>query len=164
MKKFTIVLFMSLFVMACNQDKEAMAAFEKNSKTMDLLFKSYANENVDYSKFNENAVFRGTLFGSKDSLYLDEIKEIHKEFFKIYDVEHLTEFNYLPGVNPETGKIDGSVRMYYDMKVTRTATDSTEEKSVIIPIYESFDFDEEGKALFIQWYCDWTASIGSLEN
>lgn len=164
MKKLTILLIFSLFVISCDQNKEAMAAFEKNSKTMDLLYKSYADENVDYSKFNEDVVFKGTLFGSKDSLYLDEIKQIHKDFFKTYDVEHMTEFNFLPGVNPETGKIDGSVRMYYDMKVTRTATDSTEEKSVIIPIYESFDFDEEGRALYVQWYCDWTANMTSLEE
>jgi len=36
-------------------------------------------------------------------------------------------------------------------------------KSVVIPIYESFDFDDEGKAIYVQWYCDWTASISSLE-
>jgi len=54
---------------------------------------------------------------------------------------------------------DGSVRFYYDMQVTN----SSNGKSVVIPIYESFDFDEDGKALYVQWYCDWTASIESLE-
>ena len=33
----------------------------------------------------------------------------------------------------------------------------------LIPIYESFDFDNEGKAIYVQWYCDWTASISSLD-
>ena len=59
----------------------------------------------------------------------------------------------------KTGQADGSVRMYYDMQVTNT----TNSKSVIIPIYESFDFNEEGKAVFVQWYSDWTASIESIE-
>ena len=164
MKQLIILCMFSLFVISCNENKEAMIAFEENSKTTDILFKSYANEDVDYSKFNENVVFKGTLLGSKDSLRLDEIKQLHKEFFKKYDVKHMTELNYLPGVNPATGKTDGSVRLYYDMKVTRTATDSTAEKSVIIPIYESFDFDEQGKALYVQWYSDWTANIASLEK
>ena len=70
---------------------------------------------------------------------------------------------YLTGVNPDTGVTDGSVRMYYDLEVTRTATDSTEAKSIIVPIYESFDFNDEGKVTYVQWYCDWTASLESLK-
>ncbi len=71
----------------------------------------------------------------------------------------MAPFNYLQGVNAETGKADGSVRMYYAMEVTNT----TNDKSVVVPIYESFDFNEEGKATFVQWYCDWTASLESIE-
>ena len=42
-------------------------------------------------------------------------------------------------------------------------TNSSNGKSVVVPIYESFDFDQEGKAIYVQWYCDWTASISSLD-
>ena len=169
MKKLLYIPVLAIMICSCNnqaetKDSAVNKSFEKNSQTMQALFESYANESIDYSRFSENAVFKGTLLGSKDSLSLAEVKEIHKGFFAKYDVKHLGEFNYLQGVNPETGNADGSVRMYYDMKVTRTATDSTEEKSVIIPIYESFDFDEGGKALYVQWYCDWTASLASLED
>ena len=51
------------------------------------------------------------------------------------------------------------MRMYYNMEVTN----SSNEKSVVIPIYESFDFDSEGKAIYVQWYSDWTASLESIE-
>ena len=143
----------------CTMKSETKEAFKKNSETMQLLFESYANESVDYSKFADDVVFRGTLLGSPDSLNLDQIKGIHKEFFAKYDVKHMAPFNYLQGVNPQTGQADESVRMYYQMQVTNT----TNGKFVVIPIYESFDFNEEGKAVFVQWYCDWTASLESIE-
>ena len=143
----------------CAMKAETKEAFKKNSETMQLLFESYANESVEYSHFADDVVFRGTLLGSSDSLNLDQIKGIHKEFFAKYDVKHMAPFNYLQGVNPETGQADESVRMYYQMQVTNT----TNDKSVVIPIYESFDFNEEGKAVFVQWYCDWTASLESIE-
>jgi hypothetical protein len=42
-------------------------------------------------------------------------------------------------------------------------TNSQSGKSVVVPIYESFDFNEKGKAVYVQWYCDWTASLNSIE-
>ena len=164
MKKFLYSILLCAFVFSCNSKSDVdnsvvNKSFEENSKTMQALLESYANEDVDYSRFSEDVVFKGTLYGSKDSLGLNEIKSIHKDFFNKYDVKHMAPFNFLQGVNAETGEADGSVRFYYDMQVTN----SSNGKSVVIPIYESFDFDDEGKAIFVQWYCDWTASISSLE-
>ena len=127
---------------------------------MQALSESYANENVDYSRFSDEAVFKGTLLGAPDTLRLDQIKAIHKDFFAKYDVKHMAPFNFLQGVNPETGESDGSVRFYYDMQVTN----SSNGKSVVIPIYESFDFDDEGKILYLQYYGDFTAAFISLEE
>ena len=164
MKKILYSIFLSFFLFSCNsgtQSNKATSteAFEKNSKTMQALLDSYANESVDYSHFSKDVIFKGTLLGSPDSLRLDQIKGIHKEFFAKYDVKHMAPFNFLQGVNPETGESDGSVRFYYDMEVTN----SSNGKSVVIPIYESFDFDNEGKAIYVQWYCDWSSSISSLD-
>jgi len=163
MKKIFYSILLSVFIFSCNSQTESdntvNLSFEKNSETMQALLESYANEDVDYSRFADDVVFRGTLLGAPDSLKLDQIKAIHKDFFAKYDVKHMAPFNFLQGVNPETGDADGSVRFYYDMQVTN----SSNGKSVVIPIYESFDFDDEGKAIFVQWYCDWTASLSSLE-
>ena len=163
MKKIFYSILLSVFILSCNSQTESdhtiNLSFEKNSETMQALLESYANEDVDYSRFADDVVFRGTLLGAPDSLKLDQIKAIHKDFFAKYDVKHMAPFNFLQGVNPETGEADGSVRFYYDMQVTN----SSNGKSVVIPIYESFDFDDEGKAIFVQWYCDWTASLSSLE-
>ena len=163
MKKIFYSILLSVFILSCNSQTESddtvNLSFEKNSETMQALLESYANEDVDYSRFANDVVFRGTLLGAPDSLKLDQIKAIHKDFFAKYDVKHMAPFNFLQGVNPETGEADGSVRFYYDMQVTN----SSNGKSVVIPIYESFDFDDEGKAIFVQWYSDWTASLSSLE-
>ena len=164
MKKTLYSVLLTVFIFSCdsgnNPNVSAVSqSFEKNSETMQALLESYANENVDYSRFSDEAVFKGTLLGAPDTLRLDQIKAIHKDFFAKYDVKHMAPFNFLQGVNPETGESDGSVRFYYDMQVTN----SSNGKSVVIPIYESFDFDDEGKAIYVQWYCDWTASISSLE-
>ena len=164
MKKTLYSVLLTVFIFSCdsgnNSNVSAVSqSFEKNSETMQALLDSYANENVDYSRFSNEAVFKGTLLGAPDTLRLDQIKAIHKDFFAKYDVKHMAPFNFLQGVNPETGESDGSVRFYYDMQVTN----SSNGKSVVIPIYESFDFDDEGKAIYVQWYCDWTASISSLE-
>ena len=162
MKKILYSILLCVFIFSCDATDDASStnqSFEENSKTMQALLDSYANENVDYSHFADNVVFKGTVFGSPDSLKLHQIKAIHKDFFEKYDVKHMAPFNFLQGVNPETGESDGSVRFYYDMQVTN----SSNGKSVVVPIYESFDFDQEGKAIYVQWYCDWTASISSLD-
>lgn len=163
MKKIFYLSVFAIFFVSCdstnNNESTVNETFKENSKTMQALLESYANEDVDYSRFSEDVVFKGTLYGSKDSLGLNEIKSIHKDFFNKYDVKHMAPFNFLQGVNPQNGEADGSVRFYYDMQVTN----SLNGKSVVIPIYESFDFDNEGKAIYVQWYCDWTAHISSLE-
>ena len=109
MKKILYSIIATFLIFACNDENlEINKTFEKNSETMEILLNSFANEAVDYSHFSENAVFKGTLLGSKDSLFLGEIKEIHKGFFAKYDVEHPPTFNFLQGVNPDTGNADGS--------------------------------------------------------
>lgn len=164
MKNFIYFTFLSVALYSCNPNEEAMKTFENNSKTIDALFTSFVNESVDYSHFADDVVFKGTLVGSADSLSLSEIKLAHQDFFTRYDAKYLTPLKFLTGVNADTGVTDGSVRLYYDMQVTLPATESSEAKSVAVSIYESYDFNEEGKILYVQWYCDWTASLASLEE
>jgi hypothetical protein len=164
MKNLIYFTFLSFAFYSCNPNAEAMKNFEKNSKTIDALFAGFANESVDYSQFADDVVFKGTLVGSVDSLRLDDIKSAHKEFFANYDAKYVTPLNHLTGVNADTGVTDGSVRLYYDLQVTSLATETSESKSVVVSVYESFDFNEEGKILYAQWYSDWTGSLASLEE
>jgi len=106
-----------------------------------------------------------TGFGSKDSLGLDELMKMDKQMWATYDFKLLTNPPVLlPGVNPDTKKPDGSVRHYSDWEVTLPATDSTEAKSGKIKLYESFDFDAEGKILFQQVYGDFTGLMMYLHT
>ena len=164
MKNLIYFTFLSFAFYSCNPNAEAMKTFEKNSKTIDALFTSFANESVDYSHFADDVVFKGTLVGSADSLRLSDIKLAHQDFFAKYDAKYLTPLNFLTGVNADTGVTDGSVRLYYDLEVTLLGAETVEPNSVVISVYESFDFNEEGKILYAQWYSDWTGSLASLQQ
>ncbi len=56
--------------------------------------------------------------------------------------------------------MDGSARMYANLKVTLTEN----QKSITIPMYESYDFDENGKIQLFQYFGDFTAALLSLEE
>lgn len=168
MKTIYAVVLLALFVLGCQQstDNAAKAMFDKNCETVKANLSGFAAENLDYSMYAEDAVLFETAVGAeKDSLFLDDIKARDKEIWKYFDFELVTDpVVLLPGVNPETKAMDGSVRYYGDWKVTRPKTDSTEAKSGIVRIYESFDFDEEGKILFQQGYGDFTGLMMHLSD
>ena len=77
-----------------------------------------------------------------------------------YDFSTSQPLNLLPGVNPETKEMDGSVRTYFNLTVTLTEN----QKSITIPMYESYDFDEDGKIVFYQFYGDVTSALSSLNE
>jgi hypothetical protein len=80
--------------------------------------------------------------------------------FPKYNFSYSSPLKFLPGVNSETKEMDGSVRFYCSINVTETTT----QKSVSIPMYYSFDFDDEGKFLYQQFYGDITAHINYLNE
>lgn len=159
MKIIFSVLCLSILLIACQPkaDNSANEAFEKNSQTVLANIEGFEKESVDYSMYANDFVLRETSFGSTDSLNLDILKTRDKELWAAYDFEFVTEpIVLLPGVNAETRLLDGSVRYYGDWKVTLTATDSTKSKSGVMRMYESFDFDSEGKIIYQQGYGDFT--------
>ncbi len=158
MKTIFAALCASILLASCQPpaDNSANEAFEKNSKTAMDNLTGFANENTDYSQYADNFIMRGTGFGDSDSLTLAQVKESDQQLWKSFDFKIIGDIVLLPGVNPETKLPDGSVRHYSDWEITRPATDSTEARSGIIKLYESYDFDEEGKIIFQQVYGDFT--------
>ena len=157
MKVVYSALFASVLFIGCQPpvDNSANEAFDKNSKVVLAEIEGWANESMDYDAlYAENAFARPTSFGSPDSVGLAEIKANNQEMWDMFDFELLTEPYLLPGVNVETKKADGSVRYYGKWKLTLPATDSTEERSGEIKLYESFDFNEEGKIVYQQGFGD----------
>ncbi len=167
MKFIYSILCLSLLFVGCQPkpDNSANEAFEKNSQTVLANLEGFQNENQDYSQYAKDFVMGDTGFGNKDSLSLEEVMKADKELWENYDFKLLTDpVNLLPGVNADTKLADGSVRHYSDWQVTLPATDSTEAKSGIIKLYESFDFDADGKIVFQQVYGDFTGLMMYLHS
>jgi len=159
MKKIYILFILSLILVSCQPpvDNSAKEKFEKNAKTVQAYIDGFEAESIDYDKIysKQLVVMRGTSFGSNDSTGLPELMMNDRKGWAKFDFELLNKpAVLLPGVNADTKELDGSVRYYGTWKVTRPATDSTEEKSGVIKLYESFDFDDEGKIVYQQYYGD----------
>ena len=167
MKKIIYLVTLIIFAFACNSDVSVKVTddnvskiFEKNCETVKAYEAAFCQENIDYEKFySEKAIIKGTILGDNDSMYVADRKVAHQELWKKYDFS-MSPLDPLPGVNLETKKMDGSVRMYFDITITLTENG----KSVTIPMYNSFDFDDEGKILYLQYYGDFTAAFLSLEE
>ncbi len=157
MKITYLALISSAILIGCQPaaDNSASEAFERNSKVVLAELAGWENENMDYDAiYADDVFFRPTSFNSPDSASLEQIKESNQQMFDMFDFELLGEPNLLPGVHAETKLVDGSVRYYGTWKVTLPATDSTEEKTAELKMYESFDFNEEGKIAYQQGFGD----------
>ena len=167
MKKTIYFLFVIFFFAACNfkdpsiaESENIFKVYEKNCETVLAYENAFCQENIDYEKFySEKAIIKGTMLGDKDSMFVADRKIAHQELWKKYDFS-MSPLDPLPGVNPETKKMDGSVRMYFDITITLTENGNF----VTMPMYNSFDFDDEGKILYLQYYGDFTSAFLSLEE
>lgn len=178
MKFMYAFLCLSLFLLGCKDANETTTmdpdesemsmddVFKKNSETVMANLKGWQNEDLDYSMYASDFVLLDTGFGAeKDSVSLNEMMDYDKMLWKNYDFKLLTDPPVLlPGVNSDTKKPDGSVRHYSDWEVTRVATDSMPAKSGVLHMYESFDFNEEGKILYQQGYADFTGIMMYLNK
>ena len=167
MKRIYSILCLSLLFIGCQPppDNSSSEAFGKNSKTVLANLDGFQNENQDYSQYASNFVMANTGFGAKDSLSLEELIENEKQLWRIYDFKILSDpIILLPGVNTDTKLADGSVRHYTEWEVTLSATDSTEAKSGVFQLYETYDFDAEGKIIFQSAYADFGGLFGYLHS
>ena len=167
MKKTIYFLSIILFVSSCSsdvslieKDENIYKIFKENCETVIAYETAFCEESIDYEFFySENAIIKGTMLGDKDSMYVADRMIAHQELWQKYDFS-MSPLNPLPGVNPETKKMDGSVRMYFDITITLTENGN----SVTMPMYNSFDFDDEGKIIYLQYYGDFTSAFLSLEE
>ena len=166
MKVIYSILFLSILFVGCQPkaDNSANEAFEKNSKTVLSNLEGWQNENLDYSMYATDFAMLETAFGApKDSLNLDEVMANDKQMWERFNFKLLTSPPVLlPGVNADTKLADGSVRHYSSWEVTLLATDSTAAKSGVIRLYESFDFNTEGKIRYQQTYGDFGGFMNYL--
>ena len=164
MKTYFTIFCITFLLISCESkvDNSANETFEKNSKTVMTYLEGYQNESLDYSElFADDFVMNDTHYGvATDSLSLSDVIANDKDSWANADFKIISEINLLPGVNAETKLADGSVRYYGDWEITIPANDSIPAKSGVLRLYESFDFNEEGKIIFQQYYGD----FGGLQN
>ncbi|MBT8262065.1 MAG: hypothetical protein KJO05_04525 [Bacteroidia bacterium] len=175
MKNTLYLLLLAFVLTGCKtdhngeQDKDhddpVAAVFEANSKTVMANLEGWQNENLDYSMYAGDFYLYETAFSAeKDSLSLEEMKAYDKEMWANYDFKMVSEAVLLPGVKRASTEPDGSVRHYPVWEVTKPATDSTEARTGTIRLYESFDFNEEGKILRQQVFGDFTGLMMYLHG
>ena len=170
MKIMYSMLCLALLIVACKSepDNSANELFAKNAETVLKSISDWENETPDYSIFADNAIAYNSYFGAEvDSVMIhsEESKANDKAFLAKYDFKLVTTPPvFLPGVNADTKLPDGSVRYYGAWEVTLPATDSTEAKSGIIKLYESYDFDANGKIAIQQGYGDYSGLMMYLNE
>ncbi|WP_034044710.1 hypothetical protein [Wocania ichthyoenteri] len=170
MKIMYSMLCLALLIVGCKAepDNSANELFAKNSETILKSISNWENETPDYSIYAENAVALSTRFGAEvDTVMVlsEESKASDKAFLERFDFKFLNNPPVLlPGVNADTKLPDGSVRYYGAWEVTLSATDSTEAKSGIIKLYNSYDFDANGKIIYQQGYGDYSGIMNYLNE
>ena len=146
-------------------DAPAAVTFETNSATIARVFADFEAESDDFfTHFNEGAVWRGTGLNAPDTVTLQEVTAKYKAAWAKYDYELISPTNFLPGVNPETKVVDGSVRGYFEWDISKPATDTSVERSVRVKVYESFDFNPEGEIIYTQVFGNLLAGYAYLEG
>lgn len=156
----------AVVLFSCSQPaSDASAKFEANSATIAEVFADFEAESDDFfTHFNADAIWRGTGLNAPDSVSLEQVTAKYKTAWANYDYELISPTNFLPGVNPQTKAVDGSVRGYFEWNISKAATDSTEARSVRVKVYESFDFNPEGEIIYTQVYGNLIAGYAYLEE
>ena len=139
--------------------------FQENCETVRSYIEGLQSENIDYSLFADDFYRINTGFQAKqDTVTLDKFIDSRANFAAAYNVELMIEPVLLPGVLAETGEPNGSVRYYSEWRITTKETDENSSKEATIKLYESFDFNEEGKISINMVYGDFTAMFQYLND
>ena len=163
---FAAIAAAAALFFSCNPPAtDATATFEANSATIAQVFADFEAESDEFfTHFNADAIWRGTGLNAPDSVTLEQVTAKYKAAWAKYDYELISPTNFLPGVNPQTKAVDGSVRGYFEWNISKAATDSTEAKSVRVKVYESFDFNPEGEIMYTQVYGNLMAGYAYLDE
>lgn len=174
MKTTYLILLFVLFAACQNEggmdsSKDSMTAeiemFEQNAAVIQGVLADFESEDDRFfTHFDAESYWASTGVNGSDSIPFERMKTIYHSLWEQYDYEMISDVNLLPGVNPNTKQVDGSVRGYFEWKLSKPATDSTDSKSVTLWIYESFDFKSNGKIGFTQVYGNLEAAYAKLEE
>jgi limonene-1,2-epoxide hydrolase len=167
MKNVFFAGIMTLLAIGCNQDEkkenassgndaEVTALYEKNLSTLKAFVAAFEKEDID----GDAALVADTAFWNSPA-YGDTVhtKKHWMESLKYYmdnwNNLHLTNGQFLPGVDSATHEFDGSVRYYGRWDGVHTSGLSTQ-----VNFYGTYEFDKDNKIIFGADFFD----LGGLMN
>ena len=141
MKQKIIILFIGVLAVACSNKNHA--DFKKNTETAKAYFKLHEQEDAEamFPYLHEDIQWQMPAYGSK-LVSLEEVKGAILGYQAAFDDMKFTAEAWLPGVDTETGALDGSTRVYGTWNCINTKTG----KEVNLTSYHSFEF-KDGKII-----------------
>ncbi len=169
MKKLLFLSIISLFAFSCNSgekneeattsDKNAdmQTVYEQNLATVKNCVTDFENKNLaDYANnIADTAVWNSPVYGDTDSTKTHWMQSL-KYWTDNWDSLHLTNGNFLPGLDPVTHEINGSVRYYGRWDGVHKATGKTTQ----VNFYGTYEFNKDHKIISGADYFD----VGGLLN
>lgn len=112
-----------------NKVRRMMAAFEN----MDL--------EKAYSYFDEKAQFSNLEMPIDERMNLDEIKEMHKDFYENFEIVSIDVVGYPDALDYEIGGGGTTVQSWWNFRVIR----KSDKKKLTMPAMYTHDFNDDGK-------------------
>ena len=153
MKKLLVML---VFLLASCSGPQQNPDFEKNVELAKNYFATFVTEDFDATAalLSDDVEWQGCFYGT-ELMNKEQAMEYSKGWHDTMENITYTAENYLPGVDPETGLLNGSVRTYG----TWTGTNTASNKDFEISMYHYFTFNEDGKIINAGDYGDATGLI-----
>jgi len=139
MKKL-LILIMMITLSSCTGVQQN-PDFDKNVELAKTWFTTFTSEDYDATAalMSEDVEWQGCFYGSP-VMNKEEAMAYMKGWHDAMENITYTPENYLPGVDPETGQLNGSVRTYGVWTGTNTASG----KNFEILMYHYFTFNDNG--------------------
>ncbi len=157
MKHFFLLIICSLLI-SCSNNKSNLE-FEKNTELAKDYFKQFEEGDIDavFNYLHPDIQWHMPVYGL-DMGGIEEVKAALQGYQSEYENLKFTADYWLPGVNTESGKPDGSTRVYG----TWTSTHKRTGKSTKLTSYHSFEF-QDGKIIRGGDWFDLGGMMASLE-
>jgi ketosteroid isomerase-like protein len=141
MKKLFLLMSLGLFISCSNVQNPD---YERNLEITKEWFETFGDEDLDntMSYFADEIEYQSAFYGGP-LMNKAETREYYQGWHDAMENINYEPQNFLPGVDPDTGLLNGSVRTYGSWSGTMTASGKSFEGLW----YHYLTFDENGKII-----------------
>lgn len=167
MKKLFFALIITIMVVGCDQaakqesttpgnSDEMKALYEANLATLKTAVTAFENEDINaYSaQIADSAVWASPVYGDTITTKAHWISSL-KNLMDNWSNLHLTNGQFLPGIDSTTHAFDGSVRYYGIWNGTYSSG-----KTTMVKFYGTYEFNKDHKIIYGSDFYD----VGGLLN